>query len=459
MARMTLTTEGNFPTVVGGVTRWCDVLLRGLPEFDWTVLALGVEPVPADLRRVPILQPAFDAHRGGHRPTGELVDRLARALFAEVPDPDLLRAALLESHNVAASIASGGPALIRAVQQAIFDVLPAADAPDGPVGRDEVLELAVEFLDEVLMVAGTSLPPTDLHLVACAGRAVIPAVIDQALRATPMVVVEHGLYVHEAHLRTEDPDVDPAVRLLVRRSAANLAALAYSCAAVVVGVSEANCRRSVSFGANPERTLAIVNGVDVPSRAPGPASNRVVGTVGRIDPFKGVDVLVEAARQVVEQVPTARFVHIGPADDPLSQYEAQCRALVSRSGLGDRFSFLGSHPDPPRLLPDLEVFVLPSRSEGLPFALLEAMAAARPIVASSVGGIPEALGDAGVLVPANDPSALAAGVISLLSDRDRATALGRLAHRVTADRYEVSHMLDGYRSLLRSVLTFEAATA
>ncbi|MFN7148908.1 MAG: GT4 family glycosyltransferase PelF [Microthrixaceae bacterium] len=457
--RVRLITEGNYPTVVGGVSHWCEFLLRGLPEIDWSVMALGVEPpVGGEPLPAPVTYPATARNETGHEAPPTLIDRLVRQLFNPVEDPDALLSALVACRGHQAPITS--PLLRRLVSELVEELLQESQVPVSPGGRSQLLSLAIELVDEVLLIAGTPGSPVDAHLVACAGRAVIPAAIDRALFGTPLALVEHGVYVHEANLRTSGSEVDPSVRQLVRRSAYNLAALGYATADTVVGVSEANCRRSVSFGADPDRTLVIPNGVRVPDLPPPLHPGQVVGTVGRIDSFKGVDVFIRAAGVIAEHQPEARFVHIGPVEHPGSEYQATCRDLVIEAGLEGRFTFFGYHPDPTELLASLDVFVLPSRSEGLPFALLEAMAASRPIVASSVGGVPEALRDgAGLLVAPDDPPALARSVTALLTDRARAAQLGRRAHREVQLRFRVEDMICGYRELLQAITASRVATA
>ena len=146
----------------------------------------------------------------------------------------------------------------------------------------------------------------------------------------------------------------------------------------------------------------------------------VVGTVGNFTAKKDQATLVRA----VGRVPGARLVLVGSG--PL---EHDLRVLVAHDGLAERVTFAGSRGDVADLLPAFDVFALSSRYEGLPIALLEAMAAGRPCVATRVGGIPEVVTDGvdGVLVPPGDPDALADALSALAADPDRRAALGSAA--------------------------------
>ena len=128
-------------------------------------------------------------------------------------------------------------------------------------------------------------------------------------------------------------------------------------------------------------------------------------------------------------------------------------AQVADLGLGDQVAFTGAREDVPRLLAAADLFVLPSLTEALPTVLAEAMAAGLPIVATTVGGIPEMTrhGEAALLVPPADPGALAAAVCRLLSNPRQAAAMGRSGRRLVAARFDIrtqaKALADDYRAL------------
>ena len=132
---------------------------------------------------------------------------------------------------------------------------------------------------------------------------------------------------------------------------------------------------------------------------------RVVGAVARLNRQKGIAALIRAAPRILAADPEARIVVVG--DGPLGPARER---QVARAGLGGRFIFLGGREDAARLMSLFEIFVLPSLWEGLPYVLIEAAALGKPIVATSVDGIPETIDDGrtGVLVPPHDPASLVA---------------------------------------------------
>ena len=200
----------------------------------------------------------------------------------------------------------------------------------------------------------------------------------------------------------------------------------------VVCVCEAEARLARTVGAD-GRVAVIYNGI---APAPeGPADPRlvelarrgpVVGALTLLRPGKGLETLIAAAPSLLERHPGAQLAIIGDGPD-LDALSNQARAL----GVAGAVTFLGPSRDPLGALRGMDVFVHPSWAESFPYVILEAMSLARPIVASDVGGIGEALvrGESGLLTPARDERALARALAELLDDPARARSLGAQALR------------------------------
>jgi glycosyltransferase involved in cell wall biosynthesis len=203
------------------------------------------------------------------------------------------------------------------------------------------------------------------------------------------------------------------------------------------------------------RIVTIPNGVDVDgvlqdagARRLTPLAPMTFGMVGHLKPEKGPDVFVRAAALVQREFPAAAAVLVGGG-----YQRDEIERLAARSGADVRL--LGVRDDARVLTASLDVFVMPSRSEGLPVALLEAMALGRPIVATRAGGIPEVVRDGltGLLVPADDPPALARAIVRLLSDRDLSARLGAAAADAAKRDWSAAataeRITDVYRHVLR----------
>jgi starch synthase (maltosyl-transferring) len=169
--------------------------------------------------------------------------------------------------------------------------------------------------------------------------------------------------------------------------------------------------------------------------------------VGRLDPVKGLDHLLVAFRAVADRSP-AHLVLAGGG--PL---RGRLQTQADQLGLGRRVHFLGPRGDVPRLLRSCDLFVFPSRTEGLPNALLEAMAAGCAIIATDVPGNRDLIehGENGLLVPYGEPQALAAAMTSLLSDPAVARQLGEAAVLTIARHWHIRHTIAAYETLYREV--------
>lgn len=177
--------------------------------------------------------------------------------------------------------------------------------------------------------------------------------------------------------------------------------------------------------------------------------HQVVGMASQFIPRKGHALLLAAIPVIAERRPEARFVLFGRG--PL---RAEIETRVRESGLDDRVIFAGFRRDLPGLLGCLDVLAHPASREGLGVTLLQASAAGVPIVASRVGGIPEAVRDGvnGILVEAGDASALAYAVADLLGNRDRARTMGHAGRALIRDEFSVDQMVEGNLAVYRTVL-------
>jgi glycosyltransferase involved in cell wall biosynthesis len=221
-----------------------------------------------------------------------------------------------------------------------------------------------------------------------------------------------------------------------------------------VTLSDEEVRDHLRHGiGRPEQFVTIPSGVDLDSIAQAApvhfaGSRPVIGTVARLVPIKGIAHLIDAAPAILAGFPAARFLIVGDGESRPA-LEARAQAL----GIADRTVFAGFRQDAAAAMAGMDVFVLPSLNEGMGRVLVMAMALGKPIVATRVGGIPELLGDgeAGLLVPAADPAALAEAVLALLRDPDLARRLAE-AGRSRAPRYGAQTMVDSLAALYRELV-------
>ena len=225
----------------------------------------------------------------------------------------------------------------------------------------------------------------------------------------------------------------------------------------VVCVCEAEARLARSIGL-PSRVEVIHNGLApavesaVDSRiAKLSLRGPVVGALTLLRPGKGIETLIAAVPRVLARHPEAQIAIVGDGPD-LDELRAQANALQ----IAHAVHFLGPSTDPLGSLRGMDVFVHPSWAEAFPYVILEAMSLARPIVASDVGGVSEAVvtGESGLLIGPRDESALAAAVIELLDDPCRGQRLGESALLRVSEEFTremmIDRLVDLYDKLVRS---------
>jgi glycosyltransferase involved in cell wall biosynthesis len=266
----------------------------------------------------------------------------------------------------------------------------------------------------------------------------------------PLVVVEQrATLIEDVKAPAALAPILPALFRRSRRGAAR-----------VIAVSEENRRTlETTYGLPPNAVEVVHNGVDL-SRFAGPASDAlrdelrleregpIVLTVSRLLPNKGHDDLIAAAPAILSRFPGAHFVFAGDGDQRAA-LEAQIEALHLR----DHFSLLGFRTDVPDLMRGSDLFVLPSLAEGFSLALVEALAAGLPVVATRVGGAEEAIEDGrnGFLAPPADPAALAAAVIGVLEMEPAGRRALSKAARGSARRFSVEAMAERMFAIYREV--------
>jgi glycosyltransferase involved in cell wall biosynthesis len=231
---------------------------------------------------------------------------------------------------------------------------------------------------------------------------------------------------------------------------------------IVVGAAE-NRESFAGLGRDRRKIAVVPTGIELDRFEPGrgrdqvrkelgyPDEKLVVGTIARLSEVrKGIDYFLQAAAAVAPGFPDAEFVIVGEGW-MRPQFEAQARDL----GIAERVRFTGWRSDIPEVLAALDVFVMPSLHEGGPTTVLEAMAMAKPTVATNVGMVPEVIDDGrtGLIVPTADSGAIARALAGLLGDADLRKTMGEAARDKAVAGFSLETMVERY------LVEFETALA
>lgn len=227
----------------------------------------------------------------------------------------------------------------------------------------------------------------------------------------------------------------------------------------IIAISRAVKIGLIDSGVPADMITTIYNGIDLSRFAKVKGTLRrelnlapdipIVGIVARLVPEKGYEYAINAFYQVLKVFPSVRLIIIG--EGPL---EESLKDMCKRLGIKDHVIFMGYRQDVESLEADFDVFVLPSISEGLGLALLEAMALGKPAVATETGGIPEVIKHKvnGFLVPPGNDKYLAEGIIEALSDKEQAKMLGLAAQKTVFRKFSSTAMIENTEKVYMEIL-------
>jgi glycosyltransferase involved in cell wall biosynthesis len=226
----------------------------------------------------------------------------------------------------------------------------------------------------------------------------------------------------------------------------------------VICVSEADRQSALRHHiANAQKLVTIHNGIEpINFLTKSEARHKLnlsddkihIGSIANFYATKGIDILIDSVKALSIDIQNkVQVLLIG--DGPLKQ---QYKAQVHRLGLENTIIFLGNIPHAAAHLKAFDIFVLPSRKEGFPYVILEAMQARLPVIASQVGGVPEALGHAGLLVKSASPFALAAAISELITNDKLRNELGNLTV-ARSQKFTIQKMLQDTERVYRTCIT------
>ncbi|MFD3651962.1 GT4 family glycosyltransferase PelF [Streptomyces sp. NPDC058620] len=461
-SRVTLLTEGTYPHSHGGVSVWCDQLVTGMPDIAFDVIAVtgtGREPVvwdvPAHVGRI-VSVPMWGPAPNGRAPRGHRLGRLAESyerfvtalLDPRAEDgfgPALYALARAAEDRRLSPFLRGDRAI--GILTAIWNRSGLAVREARPTLQDAVT--ATALLEHALRPLAAPFPEAGVAHAVSGGVAVLPGLAALERHGVPLLLTEHGVYLRERYLGYRTAPYRWPVKALVLGFFRLLAEETYRRAALITPGNRYNRLWEERGGAAPESIRTVYNGVDpaaFPPAGPEPA-DPVLSWAGRVDPIKDLETLIRAFALVRARVPAARLRLFGGTPRGGEAYRDRCEALAAELGHADAVTFEGRVEDIKDAYAAGNVVMLSSISEGFPFTLIEAMSCGRATVSTDVGGVREAVGDTGLVVPPRDPAAMAAAALELLADADRRRRMGEAARLRVIEQFTLRQTIDTFRSI------------
>lgn len=474
--RVCLLTEGTYPYVRGGVSTWCHELIRGFPAIDFVVYALVSNPTTTpEYELPPNVSRVLTIPLWGHERLAEYnrrdVGRGGRSVKALRLEFLPLFETLLD--QIVRGMTHASPVGLADVIGGLYAYFRENDY-DWTMRRKETWDTALAFfrkepwhvrfmtslesielvrsLYRFLIPLALEVPECDVVHNSASGLCGIAAVAASRKRGTPVLLTEHGVYLRERVLELARSGFPFSDRTIKKNFFSAIARAAYACSDVIAPVCRYNTRWEHYYGVPANRIEVVYNGVDAdmfPDLDRSPAIPTVAAVL-RFDPLKDVLTLIASAPMVRERIPNVQYCIWGPAPDP--KYLDMCATLVSDLELESVVRFMGPTRDPMQAYADAHVVALSSISEGFPYAIVEAMMCAKPVVATDVGGVREAVDRYGVVVPPKHPERLGAAIADLLADLPRARELGKEGRKHALAHFTQAAFLEKYRSLYERLL-------
>ena len=456
-----LTAEGTYPHQFGGVSVWCDQLVRGLQDYDFSlvaVVATGSEPVSwtlpgnvTGLSTMPLWGPPPPAPAGSRwlRPrSGPPVRELIEVLLAPPEQQQERFGEVMRELFTYAQYGNLGAALaseqsVRLLSEAWRRLWSDPEVPP-PSVQDAVT--AIQLIEHALRPLSHPAPRADVAHAVTNGLGALPALMAKWKYGTPIVVTEHGLYMREHYLQSRQEPYRWPVKQIYLQFLRRICVLGYHEATAITPGNVYNKRWEAQLGADLARVRTVYNGVnaaDFPA-FDGEPEVPTIAWAGRVDPIKDIEGLLRAFAIVRAEIPAARLRIFGSPPHGRESYLERCQALARELGVADATSFEGRVAKIRDAYAAGQIVVLCSITEGFPYTLIEAMTCSRPCVATDVGGVTEAVGDTGLVVPPRRPAELAEACLTLLRDRELRQRLGAAARQRALEFFTVDRAISAF---------------
>ncbi|WP_166242810.1 GT4 family glycosyltransferase PelF [Paenibacillus turpanensis] len=468
--RICIVAEGSYPYITGGVSSWIHTLITQMPEHEFVIFAIGAQ----------------EKQRGKFKYTlpsnvVEVKETFLDAYLQENGSPGIRFRLSEEQQNAFRSLLGGKSnvhwdkifQLLRSdkfrtaadflMSKDYFDILTdLTETNYSHVPFTEMFWTVRSMILPLLMIIRTEIPQADLYHSVSTGYAGVIAAHAKYLYNKPFLLTEHGIYSREREEEIIKAEwVKGYYKDLWIEYFYRLSECAYDYADQVITLFNRNKEIEIELGCPPEKIDIIPNGVSVDdyreiSEAPAKSEDAKlqIGAIVRVVPIKDIKTMIQSFALVKHEVPEAELYIMGPTGED-EEYYQECTQLVETLQVRDVI-FTGEVKIK-EYLARMDMILLSSVSEGMPLAVLEAMACAKPCITTDVGscrellyGNDDGIGPAGMTVPVMHYDQMAAAIVSLAKNRRQREDMGRNALQRARQWYTREKFIESYRSLYAS---------
>jgi len=483
MRRILLINWDNYPHfATGGVYTWAKSLVDNAKDWEFIVFnqlsnanASAKYQVPQNVRRV-IGLPMFGTHRCEEyypengpflpkisRTTDKVIElefvplyrRFLAGVLADECDPRALAQVVHELHQFLTVYDAKKCFEHGTVWDAFLDRVTSDDLYKEMKIREALLNFQV--IQRSLQVLSIRLPKVEIIHSSLAWLPALAGVAAKIESKCPLVITEHGVAFRELLLYYNMFLYNEISKLFWTVFTRNIIRTIYESSDMIIPVCHANKVWETKLGADESRIRVIYNGVDTqrfrPIQVQRNDERPTVVSVGRVSVFKDIIGLIQATGYVREEVPNVRTLVFGEATE--LEYSAKCTSMVHKLHLEENFKLMGGTKEPEKAYARADVVAFSSITEAFPFAVIEAMACGKAVVATDVGGVREALERCGLLVRSRSPHDLANAIIMLLKDRELRTRFETAAIARARDKFRLEDSVRQYREVYDRLASHE----
>jgi polysaccharide biosynthesis protein PelF len=487
--KVMLATEGTYPHHAGGVSTWCDSLVKNLDQVEYLVYSVIMNPyvdqkfaLPdhVELIKVPlwgtdepfehIKIPFSQVYRSRSLTSDTVIREKFIPVFTEVvleilseeKKPVQLGHLLLDLYNYFRQydykVTFKSEITWNTFKEIVMEKASNKSFKIEPPSVFSIIQ-SLGWLYRFFTILTTPIPKVDITHSAAAAFCGVPCVLAKLLYNTPFLLTEHGIYIREQYLSLSKRGYEPYLNTFFIRMIKSIAKLNYAYADQVSPVCDYNQRWEIKFGVMPSKIKVIHNGVDQEHFNPDSVKIKKnsktfnVVSIARVDPVKDLITLIRAAEIVKSQAEDIRFYVYGSVTVP--QYFQECKKLVKELKLEDVFIFKGNTDQVAQAYAEGDIIALSSITEAFPYSVVEAMMMKKAIIATNVGGITEALEGNGVLVSPRKPDEMAKAILSLYHDQSLREELGEKSRQKAFEMFTIDRSI---REYYESYLTLQDRT-
>jgi len=476
------TGEGTYPFVTGGVSTWAHILISELRNIDFVLMPIQMNPYMSEKYNIPPnVKDIINVPLWG---TEEPLEYVRRVNFSKIYKNKLITKktddlsviepvlwSLFEHiYGIKEDYEELGDYLLEFYEffqkydyyetfrkENIWRVYKKfllkyfSNQKDMPTVYD-VIE-GLRYIFRLFITLLPQIPQAPIYHSSAAAFCGLPCIVAKKKFGSKFVLTEHGIYVREQYLFSSRNKVPTHTKKFLMGLISTISKLNYYYADVIAPVCKFNKRWELNWAKTDEKKINVIyNGIDIYKFSSIPIqkeNKKVVVMVARIDPLKDIETYLKVAKLVTDKRDDVVFKLYGPVSD--EEYYKKCKVLYEELNLKDKFIFAGPTSSAQKAYNEGDVVVLTSISEAFPFAVIEAMACEKVVVASDVGGTKEVLEGYGYVVKPKDYKEFAKHILEVIGDEKLAKEMGVAARERIINGFTIEDMTDNYEQLYKKL--------